>query len=978
MIRSSSPGARLLGSTAALALAFTGLSIAVAAPASAAPAVVYDSIPDAQPAAYPSLGYQATATWEFGDYVLLGGTNRNITEVTIGMTSWACETGQWNVGDCETTPGATFTHPVTMNLYDVDNSGSAPVAGALLASVTNDVVAPYRPSPSPSLEECGTAENPSPTTWWDDVRETCQNGISFDVPFDFSAQNAVAGDGVLVTLAFDTQSYGADPMGSNGPWNALNVSVNSVASPTVGSDQNTELMFRDTTYQGTSRGLKENGQNSLNLFEGIVMEITADSVPAVDPLTEVTVYERDVKANETAQTYTEWHEGNPNGTLDNSVVLADGLHLGLGDPSTVIKGTDLATPEGVTANTLTRSQLRSLVERASVEVASGSVTYQVPLFFGDPLDPTFTTLRSTSLTAGSHSFSQADTWATTRAFGDYGVQETASLGELIDAVFDLAAAEGGGVALAGYGVQADTTAVVPSLVWDDTRYTFTQPVIESCVTTTSTEVTNLALGDWDFSQTRDQGINEFTENGLRVETFGESGTLGQAKAAGYAPIDIALSEVGDIAFDIADGYTGVRPSLQLGFDADGDGTQDALLVGEPWAYGGGDWTTTVNGDWADARFWVTGGTGFGVPAGGGYPSLGTLDEYLLANPEARILEYGYSLGSGVIGEATIESITIGCAETTFGFELETLAPPVTERLAGDDRYETAVAISEDGFPSGADTVYIANGVGYADALSAAPAAAQDNAPLLLTPANTLPSAVRAELNRLSPATIVIVGGTAAVSTSVENALEGLSFSPSVERVAGADRYATSRAIADYAFATVGAVYIASGLNFPDALTAGPAAAELGGPVILVRGTSSSLDAATLQAFDDLSATEIYIAGGTTVVSGGIQSQLVSESYQVQRTSGDDRYATSVAINENAFDAETVVYLATGESFADALAGSALAAGQGVPLYVSRTACIPENVYESIVALGAETIVLLGGPAALSTDVANLELCAGAN
>ncbi|MBU1250115.1 cell wall-binding repeat-containing protein [Chryseoglobus sp. 28M-23] len=966
MIRSSSPGARLLGSTAALALAFTGLSIAVAAPASAAPAVVYDSIPDAPVTGYSSLAFQSTQTSQFGDLVSLDGDNRRVTEVVVNLTSWACESGSWQDDDCESAVGATFDHPITLNLYEVDRSGADVAAGDLIDTTTKTMSIPYRPSAS---DDC-TDENAGK---WQDAAGECSDRISANVVF--SDLDVLVGNEVIVAIAYNTRNYGANPLGVGGPYDSLNVSL-SPAAPTTGADETTDEMFWATNYGGDDGTFKVS--SGWSTFNGLVMRITADSVPAVDPLTEVTVYERDVKANETAQTYTEWHEGNPNGTLDNSVVLADGLHLGLGDPSTVIKGTDLATPEGVTANTLTRSQLRSLVERASVEVASGSVTYQVPLFFGDPLDPTFTTLRSTSLTAGSHSFSQADTWATTRAFGDYGVQETASLGELIDAVFDLAAAEGGGVALAGYGVQADTTAVVPSLVWDDTRYTFTQPVIESCVTTTSTEVTNLALGDWDFSQTRDQGINEFTENGLRVETFGEPGTLGQAKAAGYAPIDIALSDVGDIAFDIADGYTGVRPSLQLGFDADGDGTQDALLVGEPWAYGGGDWTTTVNGDWADARFWVTGGTGFGVPSGGGYPSLGTLDEYLLANPEARILEYGYSLGSGVIGEATIESITIGCAETTFGFELETLAPPVTERLAGDDRYETAVAISEDGFPSGADTVYIANGVGYADALSAAPAAAQDNAPLLLTPANTLPSAVRAELNRLSPATIVIVGGTAAVSTSVENALEGLSFSPSVERVAGADRYATSRAIADYAFATVGAVYIASGLNFPDALTAGPAAAELGGPVILVRGTSSSLDAATLQAFDDLSATEIYIAGGTTVVSGGIQSQLVSESYQVQRTSGDDRYATSVAINENAFDAETVVYLATGESFADALAGSALAAGQGVPLYVSRTACIPENVYESIVALGAETIVLLGGPAALSTDVANLELCAGVN
>ncbi|MER3394041.1 MAG: hypothetical protein RIA38_03640, partial [Microcella pacifica] len=118
MIRSSSPGARLLGSTAALALAVTGLTIAAASPAAAAPAVVYDSIPEAQPASYPSLGYQAQATWEFGDYVLLDGGNRAVSDVTISLTSWACETGQWNLGDCETTPGSTFSHPVTMNLYE--------------------------------------------------------------------------------------------------------------------------------------------------------------------------------------------------------------------------------------------------------------------------------------------------------------------------------------------------------------------------------------------------------------------------------------------------------------------------------------------------------------------------------------------------------------------------------------------------------------------------------------------------------------------------------------------------------------------------------------------------------------------------------------------------------------------------------------------------------------------------------------------
>jgi len=953
---------RALASIAALSLTATALVVGAASPAVAASAVVYDSIPDPLPPAYSSLGYQATSTSEFGDYIQLGGDERIITDITVGLTNWACENWSTGANPCVTTPGSSFTHPITLSLYEVDNSGATPAIGDLITSVTETKTIAYRPSAD--LVEC------TGNRWYSEVTLTCYNG--FNVPVTFSGLNAQVGNDVIVTIAYNTQTHGHAPIGVNGPYNSLNVSLVS-AAPTVGTDETQDELFWDTTFNGAPGELLVSP--GWSAFNGLALEITAASVPPIDPLTDVTVFERDVKGSETPQTYTQWHEGQ---VSDRSTVFADGLHLGIGAPSTVIKGTDLTTPEAITANTVTRAQLRALIERASVDVVSGTVTYQVPIFFGNPMSPTFTTLRSTTLSAGSNAFSQADTWATTRAFGDYGVQETAPLGELINAVFDFAAANGGGVTIAGYGVQADNLAVVSNVVWNGTRYTFTQPTIEACTPTVGTEVTNLALGGWDFSQTRTQGTNVFTDNGLVVTTFDDGdgpGSPDQRKAAGYVAINIPLSEVGSVELDIAPGYTGVRPSLQLVFDADGGGTPDATLVGEPWAYGGGDWTMTENGDWADANFWVTGSNGFGMPTGGGYPGMGTLDEWLIANPEARILGYGYSLGSGVVGSATIRSITVGCTTTPFGFDLDTLPVPTTERIFGADRYETAVEVSQRFFDEGADTVFIATGAGFADALSAAPAAAGEGAPLLLTRPTALPATVAAELERLSPVTVVIVGGTGAVSTAVENAIRGLSFAPTVQRVSGADRYATSRAIADEFFPTAANAFIATGRNFPDALAAGPAAAELGGPVILVPGNATAVDAATLALLSSLSTETVYVAGGTGVVSQSIANQIDAlPAVTLTRLAGADRYATAVAINEAVFTTESEAFLATGQGFADALAGGAAAAFQGSPLYISPQACLPASVLEAIESQLVSTIYVLGGPSVLSLNVENLVVC----
>ena len=953
MTRNTRPLRRALAALTVAVLA-TGGVVALAAPASAAEVLVYNSIPASPPPASPSLGFQATSTDEFGDYVQLDGSDRVVSTVTVGLTDWAC--GNWEAKaldgatPCLTEPAATFSHPITLSLYEVDNSGADPTPGAVIASITQDADIPFRPSAS---VEC------TDDKWFDAGTATCYNGFDFTLDFDFSSFGAVLGDDVIVGVAYNTQTYGAAPIGVNGPYNSLNVSL-AGAAPTVGTDETQDEMFWDTTYPGyTDEFLVDTGWGDYN---GLVLSIAtdADLVPA--PSSEETVYQKDVKSSETVDTYLFWHEGKNNPTPRYSV-QTDGLHLGDGSASTIIKGTDVPNSE------VSKAALRALIiAGASVTVESGSTTFQVPVHFGAAWTDNFTTLRSTSLTAGTHTFSLSDTWATTRAFGPYSAQEEAPLGELLDAIFEYDS-----VWLAGFGVQADSLAIVSKLAFNDTTYTFYQPEMVPCTPSAGTTVSNLDSTGWDFSQTRSQGFYEFVETGLHVYTGVAGGSPDPRKAAGYHAVDIALTDIGTPSIVISDGYSGVRPSLQLGFDADGDGNQDAYLVGEPWAYGGGSWTPTVNGDWADAKFWASGNADFGVGAGGGYASMGTLADYLLANPEARITSYGFSLGSGVDGDAIIESITVGCATATFAFELDTLAPPTVQRLAGADRYATAIEISQYGFiPEDVDIVYIATGQGFADALSAAPAAAHDGAPLLLTKQATLPAAVKAELERLTPSKIIVVGGTGAVSDTVFNQLTALGFSPTVVRVFGADRYATSRAIATSTWVSATSAYIATGRNFPDALSAGPAAAHFDGPVILVPGTASSLDSATLGVLDDLSVTDVKIAGGTAVVSAGIQSSL--SAFTVTRNFGADRYATAVAINEDEFDTTLSVFVATGAGFADALTGAALAGVAGAPLYVSTPNCIPPTVLQSILDRAPHDVLILGGLGVLSIAVEELQSC----
>lgn len=288
------------------------------------------------------------------------------------------------------------------------------------------------------------------------------------------------------------------------------------------------------------------------------------------------------------------------------------------------------------------------------------------------------------------------------------------------------------------------------------------------------------------------------------------------------------------------------------------------------------------------------------------------------------------------------------------------------RIAGQDRYQTAVAVSKHAYPNGAATVLIATGADFPDALSAAALGAKIQAPLLLTEQNSLPASIAAEISRLKPSKIVIIGGPGVVSTQVESRLKGLGAQ--VSRVYGADRYATSAAIAKSGWSQSSDAFIATGVDFPDALSASAAAGKLGVPVVLVPGTERVAPSSVLNALRDLKVTKIHIAGGTGVVTTQMQSSVATSGRSVARYAGASRYDTSADLVSKIFSARSDTYWAVGYNFADALTGAAAAGAQGGALLLVEPDCVPTVVYRANDRVTSGRTYLLGGSGVLTDGV----------
>jgi glucose/arabinose dehydrogenase/putative cell wall-binding protein len=191
------------------------------------------------------------------------------------------------------------------------------------------------------------------------------------------------------------------------------------------------------------------------------------------------------------------------------------------------------------------------------------------------------------------------------------------------------------------------------------------------------------------------------------------------------------------------------------------------------------------------------------------------------------------------------------------------------RLWGADRYATAAAISAQWYAPGVPAVFIATGTAFPDALAGAPAAALHDSPLLLVKPGEIPAATAAELDRLNPQRIYVLGGPGAVSDAVGSQLHPYTGGP-VTRLWGADRYATAAAVSA-AFWGHTAAFVATGRNFPDALAGGAAAGRHGIPLLLV--STSGVPAATGMELLRIQGMNLIMLGGPGAIDGTAEAQL---------------------------------------------------------------------------------------------------------
>jgi putative cell wall-binding protein len=279
--------------------------------------------------------------------------------------------------------------------------------------------------------------------------------------------------------------------------------------------------------------------------------------------------------------------------------------------------------------------------------------------------------------------------------------------------------------------------------------------------------------------------------------------------------------------------TSFAPNARVAFIATQANFPDALAGGPAAALGGGPILLTGR----DA-----------IPAA-------TVTELQRLRPQ-RIVVLG---GGSVVSDGVLQQLG----------QYATTAAGVS-RLSGPDRFATAAEVSKATFPPGVRVAYVATGTAFPDALTGGAAASRNQGPVLLVQRDAIPAATVAELQRLAPKRIVVLGGTAAVSDAVLAALQAYTTG-SVSRTSGPDRFATASAVAATFPSPSPTVFIATGSNFPDALAGVPVAGLQRAAILLVPGTSIPTQVRTELA--RLKPHRIFVLGGEAVVSRAVLEDL---------------------------------------------------------------------------------------------------------
>lgn len=294
-------------------------------------------------------------------------------------------------------------------------------------------------------------------------------------------------------------------------------------------------------------------------------------------------------------------------------------------------------------------------------------------------------------------------------------------------------------------------------------------------------------------------------------------------------------------------------------------------------------------------------------------------------------------------------------------------PAGVTRIAGKDRYATAVQISRE-YPVGSE-LFVTVGDNYPDALTTAARAGSVGGPVLLTRPDSVPPVVRTEIQRLKPSRITVVGGTGAISDAVLQELRGLTSAPVVRR-GGGDRYATAGALARTFGTQVNVVYVATGENFPDALAGAARAGFNDGPVLLV--DKDRVPGSTASAMAAINPNRVVVLGAEGSVNRAVAEELrgMTRSGNLQRVGGADRYKTAANLAAHYPTSTEKVFVATGETYPDALSGASPAGDQHSPVLLVSEDRVPGATKRALLRLSPHEIILVGGDGVISKAVEN--------
>ncbi|WP_180954405.1 cell wall-binding repeat-containing protein [Bacillus sp. V5-8f] len=301
--------------------------------------------------------------------------------------------------------------------------------------------------------------------------------------------------------------------------------------------------------------------------------------------------------------------------------------------------------------------------------------------------------------------------------------------------------------------------------------------------------------------------------------------------------------------------------------------------------------------------------------------------------------------------------------------------PGVTRIQGKDRYDVSANMSStlNYWGQNNGTVVIARGDMFPDALAGGPLASMEGAPILLTRTAALPDSVKNTIANLGAERAIILGGTGSVSANVEDELAELGVTE-IERIGGADRFVVAAGVAEAVseYSEADTAIIASGLVFPDALSASGIAGLEGMPILPVRSDRIPDPIQTfIKNHPEIEA--FIVVGGPSTVKESVISQIrqLRNGAYVERISGQDRY--EVALNVAEFGMEyfdmniSTLTFARGDVFADALSGAPLANYYEAPILLTRTNKLEEKVQAFLEAYEGETdhMLIFGGEGSVS-------------